>query len=122
MEDLNIIKESCEALTQASCPEKVRQILPQLLEDIRKISESGYYKQPNNLSGLLRRVANAVVNSSATYLSLHEIFNGDALLSISQLLDCRKLIADFNKLYRDICNSGVWEEDSSVVASCDAFS
>jgi len=71
---------------------------------------------------LLRRVANAVVNACANYLSLKDIFDKDALFSIKKLIDCRDLISCFRKLYKDICDTGVWDDDNSVVASCDAFS
>ena len=50
------------------------------------------------------------------------MFDGDALHSIQMLLECRSLVRYFTQQYKNICAKGIWEEDSSVSASCDAFS
>lgn len=67
-------------------------------------------------------MANAVVNSCATYISLKDIFEKDTLLSLKKLNDCKELINYFKELYQELSQSGAWEDDNSVVASCDAFS
>lgn len=113
----------CIQLTNTCQPSDINRLLRPLLDDIQKISVGEkYYHISTNLSSLLRKVANAVVNACAKYLSLHDIFEGDALFSIKKLLDCHGLITEFKLIYKEICEHKIWENDNSVIASCDAFS
>lgn len=50
------------------------------------------------------------------------MFEKDALLSIRKLKNCKELIIYFKELYQSICNQKIWDDDNSVIASCDAFS
>ncbi|KAH0571621.1 Dynein heavy chain [Spironucleus salmonicida] len=122
--NLQLIEESCVKLNSSNLPSEITEILPTLLEQVVIISQNSvYYAKESNLSSLLRRVANAVVNASADYIQVSDVFENDALNSVHRLLECRQLTNQFNNLYAELCSrdASSWKYDSSVVASCEAF-
>lgn len=53
-------------------------LLPQICNLLRLIwNLSGYFNNPERMTGLLRRCSNAIINSSTNAISLPEALQGD---------------------------------------------
>lgn len=90
----------------------IASVLPDLLCQIKLISaQSAYYSNVANLSGLLRRVSSLVVNSLVSMVSLYDIFVGDSLRSIHDLIGCNAIINSWILLYKQACDNTKEHED-----------
>jgi dynein heavy chain len=75
---LQLLQEPCEQLAAAE-PKDISALLPHLLNCIRMIwSTSSFYKIPERLTRLLRKVSNELIHRCRSTISLEEIFEGDA--------------------------------------------
>ncbi|EFO63728.1 Dynein heavy chain [Giardia lamblia P15] len=109
---LGTIEDACRSLTTTKDLNDIASVLPDLLCQIKLISaQSTYYSNVANLSGLLRRVSSLVVNSLVSMVSLYDIFVGDSLRSIHDLIGCNAIINSWILLYKQACDNTKEHED-----------
>eukprot|EP01049_Picozoa_sp_SAG25_P003167 SAG25_NODE_178_length_12673_cov_19.868459_7_plen_1726_part_01 len=96
---LQLLQEPCEQLAAAE-PKDIPVLLPHLLNCIRMIwSTSTFFRIPERLTRLLRKVSNELIHRCRAKISLEEIFEGDAKKAIKALNESVECIEQWRKCY-----------------------
>lgn len=128
---LESIRNQCTALRQIE-PDKIIQILPDLLNRIRLIwSLSRFYNDNEHVSAILRKVSNEIIRRFRSHIDMREILDGDVEFAISRLKDAIHCGIEWKVVYHKTVSAierqktrygSSWEiDDASIFAQMDAF-
>lgn len=128
---LESVRPQCTALRNIE-PEKIVDILPDLLNRIRLIwSLSTFYNDNEHISGLLRKVSNEIIRRFRGHIDIKEVLDGDVEFSITRLKDAIACGMKWKEMYHKTVAAivrqrnrygKVWEiDDASIFAQIDAF-
>jgi dynein heavy chain len=122
---LQLLQEPCEQLSSAE-PKDIPALLPHLLNCIRMIwSTSTFYRIPERLTRLLRKVSNEMIQRCRAKISLEEIFDGDAEKAIVALKESIECIEQWRKSFDKTVElverkGGVWVSNNSQESGVDS--
>lgn len=125
---LTLLREPCQELLSADL-KAIPNIYPHILNCIRLVwSRSHYYNSKEQITSLLRKVSNEIIQRCISQISLPRIFAGDVEASIKTLNNCIECGDQWRAHYRTTCNQiakysdKTWDYDqSSIFAQIDAF-
>jgi len=127
---LKSLQDPCRKLEESS-PRDIPDILPQLLQRVRMISEySKFYNNKDRIAGLLRKISNEIIKRCKAQINLKELLEGDVEKCMDDLddsINCgnrwRAIYAKMEDLIRKKSKGkGVWDfNQKSIFAQIDAF-
>lgn len=125
---LEILRDPCQQLSTLTA-DQIPSLFPQFLNSVRAIySLSSSYNSSERISGLLRRISSEIIRKSSSYLSLHELFNGDVYKAVKALKECIQCGTQWKDLYNRTAvtinnqsSSVLWKLNDDMFAEINGF-